>query len=127
MHLNHFKQFDLWSKSETMVTSASRMDSSVKLGALPILGQIKDLIKTVNYDIHEACSQDDLHITLYHFSKAKSSCLILGELLSNNDIFESNDLNSEFMSNNNEMISMLNNYIHLSRVNIIIDIRRKKK
>lgn len=94
---------------------------------MSIIGQIKETMRTINYDIQEACSQDDLHITLYHFSKAKSSCLILSELLASNNIFESDKLNADFIKQNNEMISMLNNYIHLNRVNIIIDIRRKKK
>jgi len=105
----------------------NKMDIRANATEDSIFGQLKELVRTINYDIQEACSQDDLHITLYHFSKAKSSCLILGELLISRDIFNSDKLNSDFAKLNNDMIAMLNNYIHLNRVNIIIDIRRKKK
>ncbi|RKD86205.1 hypothetical protein [Mangrovibacterium diazotrophicum] len=105
----------------------NKMDIRANATEDSIFGQLKELVRTINYDIQEACSQDDLHITLYHFSKAKSSCLILGELLISIDIFNSDKLNSDFARLNNDMIAMLNNYIHLNRVNIIIDIRRKKK
>lgn len=127
MHLKHFKNFDLWKKTQTMTESINELESRNNSSFFPLTSQIKDLIKTINTDIHEACSNDDLHITLYHFSKAKSSCLILTELLNTNEISANMELNSFLLQSNTEMISMLNNYIHLNRINIIISIRRKKK
>ncbi len=110
-----------------MTESIQKLDSCAEAKNFPITNQIKDLIQTINYDIQEACSNDDLHITLYHFSKAKSSCLILNELLNTNEISADTEINSYFLQSNTEMITMLNNYIHLNRINIIISIRRKKK
>ncbi len=110
-----------------MVNSLNMIDIRSVSSNFSILGQVKDLIRSINHDIEEACTQTDLHVTLYYFSKAKSSCLVLGEILSANEVSSSERIGPYLIRNNNEMVSMLNSYIHLNRVNIIMDIRRKKK
>ena len=127
MQLKHFENFDLLVKAEEIVSSLNTLAPQIIADKRVMFDQVTELIKSINNDIKEACTQNDLHIILYHFSKAKSACLVLEEILSSSEISNSGNFNAFLLSNNAEMISMLNSYIHLSRVNIIISIRRKKK
>lgn len=127
MHLEQLTNLDLWNQSATLLSSIQYLDSSANARYSSISEQIKGVIQTIYIDVVEACTGEDQNIILYHFSKAKSSCLVLNEMLLCNEVYTEKELNGFFIRKNNEIISTLNNYIHLCRINIILELRKKKK
>ncbi|WP_372776223.1 hypothetical protein [Mangrovibacterium sp.] len=110
-----------------MVYSLKTLDLSNRKTDAPLFGQIEEILLTVGQDIKEAFTDEDQNVTLYHFSKAKSSCMVLAELLQAGRVDELDEFANKLIKHNQELILMLNNYIHLTRINIIIDLRRKIK
>ena len=123
MHVEHHENFDLWNKSEEMVSFLGTF--RLKAGNVDFAGQIEELIRTANHDITQARTQRDLYLVLYHFSKAKAACLTLKEILQCIDMSIFEQPNAFLFQHNEEIISMLNRYIHLTHVNITISTRQK--
>lgn len=127
MHLEQTNNFELWNQSAVLLNSFQKLDSSADAENFKVFNVVGNLIYTIFNDIREACSEQDNHIVLYHFSKAKSSCLVLNELLISNELSPETDINGFYIRKTSEIIGLLNNYIHLCRINIIINIRQKKR
>ena len=80
---------------------------------------------SIQQDIQEAYSHHDQQFILYYFSKAKSSCLIVEEMLIKIGKTFPLEYYSEYLNRLDEMKSILDNYIHLSQINLSIENKRK--
>lgn len=87
--------------------------------------QFQQAIVSIRLDIREAYSQNDQHFILYHFSKAKSSCLIVEEMLIKIGTLLPLEHYSEYLCNLDEMKSILDNYIHLSHIHLVMEKKRQ--
>lgn len=110
-----------------MIYSIKNLSLAERKIDAPLYGQIEDILVTIGQDIKEAFNDEDQNVTLYHFSKAKSSCLVLAELLQAGRVNDLDEFADNLIKHNEELILMLNNYIHLTRVNITLNLRRKIK
>ena len=87
---------------------------------------LKDVALSVHQDIEQAYTGDDRQIILYYFSKAKSSCQIMEKILSRIEDFFIPKSGLSAIHIIDEMNFMLDHYIHLSRINIVIERKQKE-
>ena len=87
---------------------------------------LKDVALSVHQDIEQAYTGDDRQIILYYFSKAKSSCQIMEKILSMIEGISSPKSGLSAIHIIDEMNFMLDHYIHLSRINIVIERKQKE-
>ncbi len=127
MTIDYPQRNDLVKRSESLMKALEYINSITSETLSKELQELRQLSTSINDDINFAWSQEELNSVLFYLSKAKSSSLVLREIIvlknSQSDI---QDLLG-CLTKTNELIETLNNYIHLCRINITIEFRKKKK
>ncbi len=117
----------LWKKSEELVSKTGLITPFPEEKHQGLFIQFRDTLASIQKDIKQAYGQTDQQVVLYYFSKTKSSCMILEEMLVKIVELIPFSFYSEYISVIEEMKSILDNYIRLSQINIIIEKKRKEK
>lgn len=113
----------LWNKAVELVSFIGIPIRSADPDALVC----EETIRSIQTNIEQALVATDPHISLFYFSKAKSSCLILEKMLPR--IWDSQNAHTAmaYLHINKELIEMLDSYIHLCRVNLIVIYNKRKR
>ncbi len=119
-----YKNSNLWRKSGELIEKAGSFEPVPDEPHHSLFVQFKNTVVSIQLDIQEAYTHNDQQFILYHFSKAKSSCLIIEEILVKFGTIFPLEFYSEYLYSLDEMKSILDNYIHLSQINLSIE---KKK
>ena len=122
-----YKNSILWRKSEELISKTGSIDPFPEEIRQKLFLQFKEIVISVQKDIKQAYLQNDQQVILYYFSKTKSSCLILEEMLTMSETIFPAGFYLEYLPVIDEMKSILDNYIHLSQINIVIENKRKEK
>ncbi len=121
-----YQSSDLWKKSGELIEKTGSFQPVPEEPHHSLFIQFQKAIVSIQLDIQEAYSQNDQHFILYHFSKAKSSCLIVEEMLIKIGTLFPLEHYSEYLNSLDQMKSILDNYIHLSQINLVMERNRQK-
>jgi hypothetical protein len=121
-----YKNSNLWKKSGELIEKAGSFEPVPEEPHHALFVQFQKAVVLIQLDVEEAYSQKDQHFILYHFSKAKSSCLIVEEMLIKIGTMFPLEYYSEYMNSLDEMKSILDSYIHLSQINLVIEKKRQE-
>ncbi len=121
-----YKNSSLWRKSLKLVAKTGSLRPAREEPHYALFVQFQKAIESIQQDIKEAYSHHNQQFVLYHFSKAKSSCLIAEEMLTKIGKILPVGSYSEYLESLDEMKSILDNYIHLSQINMVIEKKRKE-
>jgi four helix bundle protein len=116
---------NLWKISGELIEKTGSLQPVPEEPHRSLFVQFQQAVVSIQLDIREAYSHNDQHFILYHFSKAKSSCLIVEEMLIKIGTFFPLEHYSEYLSNLDEMKSILDNYIHLSHIHLVMEKNRQ--
>lgn len=122
-----YKNSNLWKKSGELIERTGSLEPVPDEPLHELFVQFRAAVLSIQQDIQEAYSHNDQQFILYHFSKAKSSCLIVEEMLIKIGKAFPLDYYSEYLNSLDEMKSILDSYIHLSQINLSIEKRKGGK
>ncbi len=120
-----YQSSNLWKISGELIEKTGSLQPVPEEPHLSLFVQFQQAVVSIQLDIREAYSHNDQHFILYHFSKAKSSCLIVEEMLIKIGTLFPLEHYSEYLSNLDEMKSILDNYIHLSHIHLVMEKNRQ--
>ncbi|MEN6454147.1 MAG: four helix bundle protein [Prolixibacteraceae bacterium] len=120
-----YQSSNLWKISGELIEKTGSFQPVPEEPHLSLFVQFQQAVVSIQLDIREAYSHNDQHFILYHFSKAKSSCLIVEEMLIKIGTLFPLEHYSEYLSNLDEMKSILDNYIHLSHIHLVMEKNRQ--
>ncbi|MGV8095614.1 MAG: four helix bundle protein [Mangrovibacterium sp.] len=121
-----YKNSNLWKKSGELIEKTGSFEPVPEEPHHALFVQFRKAVVSIQLDIKEAYSQKDQQFILYHFSKAKSSCLIVEEMLIKIGTMFPMEYYSEYLNSLDEMKAILDNYIHLSQINLVIEKKRQE-
>lgn len=120
-----YENSNLWKKSGELIEKTGTFEPVPEEPHHSLFVQFQKAVFSIQQDIQEAYSQSDQQYILYHFSKAKSSCLIVEEMLIKFGTTFSLEHYAEYMNSLGELKTILDNYIHLSQINLVIEKNRQ--